>query len=247
MSTIKISRSSLSALALVAFGLMAMGSKSSDKKASAASGDGGETATSAATGAGAVLGTCMKKAAGKCTESYGKVATMVPDLCQGEGGTFTRGSTPCPTEGLVGKCMFRGKSPGAPSEASFYYAAAPGDPKASCEKLGAEWTAAPGAPPSAAGGKAAPVVVAPEAKAFFDSLGKSKQSAAAFKKAAKPGVKDGDLSTYDFNNGVEVVSSKPDGKATCYEIHNKVPIGYHAYDVCFEGSKIVKSTYIGLK
>jgi hypothetical protein len=60
-------------------------------------------------------------------------------------------------------------------------------------------------------------------------------------------VKDGDLATYDFNEGAEIVSSKADGKATCYEVRNKVPIGYHEYEVCFEGAKIVKSTYVGLK
>lgn len=100
---------------------------------------------------------------------------------------------------------------------------------------------------AAAPAKAAAVTVAPEAKAFFDSLGDSEKSTAAFKKFAKPGVKDGDLTLYDFNNGVEVVSSKVDGKATCYEIHNKVPIGYHSYEVCFEGAKISKATYLALK
>jgi hypothetical protein len=144
----------LSALALAAFGLLALASNSSDQKGAAASGD--PSGATPASGSQPVLASCNQKALGECTENYGMVPTMAEDMCKGEGGTFTKGATPCATEGVTGKCEFKAKAAGEPGETHFYYSNAVGDPKGSCEALGAAWTAMGGAAPKGTGSAAAP-------------------------------------------------------------------------------------------
>lgn len=145
----------LSAIALAGFGLLALGSSNDNK---GASGSAGPAATGASAGGdrGAVLATCDNKFSGKhleCTENYGMVPTMAEDLCKKDGGVFAKGATPCSKDGLTGTCEYKAKNPGEPGEIHYYYPGSVGDPKGSCEALGAVWTAA-GAAPAGSGAPA---------------------------------------------------------------------------------------------
>src|SRR5690242_10239130 len=53
-----------------------------------------------------ILGTCMRKSAGTCTEYRISMSPFEDDLCKGADGSgvLTKGSTPCPREKLIGTC-----------------------------------------------------------------------------------------------------------------------------------------------
>jgi hypothetical protein len=118
-----------------------------------------------------VLATCTVKLGSRglaeCTEYFGSVPTMANDMCKGGEGTFASGSTPC-AEGATGKCVYAAKAAGEPGETHYYYAGAVGDPKGSCELLGAVWTQLPGAKAAstapAAGGPAPKAAAKPGKK-----------------------------------------------------------------------------------
>jgi hypothetical protein len=97
-----------------------------------------------------VVATCKHKDIPKCEEIYNDVSKFSEDMCKESGATFARGSTPCPTENLLGTCLFKPAAADANGQKDFYYKGA-GDNKGSCEALKAEWTpAAEPAKPSAA-------------------------------------------------------------------------------------------------
>src|SRR5262245_14323492 len=102
--------SALSVVALTAFGFLALGSSKSDKSSSTDPAASGSAAAKAGGGEKKeVLATCNIKSLGKCTENYGMVPTLAADLCKGDEGVFSKGSTPCPTEGVIGSCEFKAK------------------------------------------------------------------------------------------------------------------------------------------
>lgn len=184
--------SALSLVALTSFGLFALGSKSSDKtsttdpaasgSAAAASGKAG----SAGGGKQEVLATCNVKSLGKCSENYGMVPTLAADLCKGEEGVFTKGSTPCPADGVIGTCDFKPKNAGDPGEIHYYYSNSVGDPKGSCEALGAAWTAKAAAPTATAAASAAASGATAAATAAAATGATPAKSAAAPAKSAAP-------------------------------------------------------------
>jgi hypothetical protein len=177
----------LSAAAIAAFGLLALGS-GKDGGSSAGSATPGASGSPASGGSGhAVLATCNIKALGKCTENYGMVPTLAGDMCKSDEGTFSKGSTPCPQDGVVGTCEFKPKNDGEPGEMHYYYANAVGDPKGSCEALGAVWTAkaAPAASGAASAAPAASGAPAEGSAAPADTGAKPKAPAHETKKPAK--------------------------------------------------------------
>lgn len=94
-----------------------------------------------------------------CTELHGaSVPAGALEKCKGDEGVFATGSAPCAPAGATGKCEHG-------SEVDFYYAAAVGDPKSSCELLGNTWTAmTPAAVPASATAPAAAAKPAAPAK-----------------------------------------------------------------------------------
>ncbi len=136
-------RNALSALALVAFGVLALGSGKSDNTPSstAAPGASAAAATGAVGAVGPVLGTCTIKFSGKlseCYEHYGTLPATAADKCKSNEGVYQAGATPCPAEAQTGNCAEAG-------EVHYSYPNAIGDPKGSCELLGKKWTPGPAA------------------------------------------------------------------------------------------------------
>lgn len=92
----------------------------------------------------------------------------------------------------------------------------------------------------------APVSLPTDVKAFVDALGDEKKNSAALRAFAKAGVADDRLGAFAFDS-VAVTAAQESGKTVCYRILGKVAVGAHAYDVCFEGGKISRVTYLGLR
>jgi hypothetical protein len=91
-----------------------------------------------------------------------------------------------------------------------------------------------------------PVQLPSDVKAFVEALGDEKKNAAAFRAFAKTGVVDDRLGKFSFDS-VAVTSAQEAGKTTCYRVLGKIAVGAHAYDICFEGGKILRVTYVGLQ
>ncbi|MBK8259532.1 MAG: hypothetical protein IPK82_43600 [Polyangiaceae bacterium] len=148
-----VSLSILSALALAAFGFMALGSGGGENASSGSPSSSGSPAAAGGGDKGAVLATCTTMHAGKmleCAENFGMVPTLAEDMCKTGGGEFKKGSTPCPRKDMTGSCEYKAKNPGDPGEIHYYYPGSVGDPKGSCEALGAVWTGASAAPAGSA-------------------------------------------------------------------------------------------------
>lgn len=114
------------------------------------------SAPAATTGKLPIVATCTvsygSRGLAVCKELHGaSVPAMAAEKCKEEEGTFAAGATPCPTAGATGKCER------ASGETEVSYAGAVGDPKGSCEALGATWTPmAPAAVPAVATATARP-------------------------------------------------------------------------------------------
>lgn len=140
------------------FGILAATHAAADALSSiaqAATAEPGSKSTSASTASDKnlpVLATCTIKyptrGLAECRELNGMVPTLASDMCKGDEGSFSMGSTPCPSEGATGKCTYAAKNDGEPGEVHYFYAAAVGDPKGSCELLGASWSTISSAPAS---------------------------------------------------------------------------------------------------
>jgi 2-oxoglutarate dehydrogenase E2 component (dihydrolipoamide succinyltransferase) len=88
------------------------GDKSSSTGGTAAA---GSAAPAAAGGKPVVVASCARKTA--CTEYRNTIPDLSEDLCKGTDGTWSKGSTPCPTDKLVGTCTPKA----SPDSVSFYY------------------------------------------------------------------------------------------------------------------------------
>lgn len=76
-----------------------------------------------------------------CTETHGtSVPATTSEKCKEDGGTFAAGSTPCPSDGATGKCEYAAKSTAEGARTEVFYPGSVGNPKGSCELLGAIWT-----------------------------------------------------------------------------------------------------------
>jgi hypothetical protein len=103
------------------------------------------TATAAAP-AGGVQATCNNKTDGKCTESMGAEGLAADESCKKLGGVYTKGSTPCPKENLLGSCA-RADATSNLNDVDYYYkqgGTSEADMKTLCEgTMSGKWTAAP--------------------------------------------------------------------------------------------------------
>lgn len=119
------------------------------------------SAPAAAAGGGGVVATCNKKDDGKCTETLGATGLGADESCKMLGGVYTKGSTPCAKENLLGTCTRTDASSGL-NDVDYYYKHSGADAdimKSLCEEvMSGKWAAAA---PAAGAGKAA----APPAKA----------------------------------------------------------------------------------
>jgi hypothetical protein len=154
------------ALALAAASLAGCGNKSSSGDSAVATAGttapGGTTAAAAGGGKGAIVATCVKKTV--CTEYRNEIPMLAEDFCKGSDETFKKGSTPCPTEKLLGTCVNKL----APDATNYWY----GDredadiDKNLCVNLDGTWTAAKSAASgTGTAGVGVAAVPAPPAKA----------------------------------------------------------------------------------
>jgi hypothetical protein len=147
-------------IASVVIGALALGcgSKSSDHSAS---GKGTASGTARAASPGGIAATCVK---GKdvCVEYKNSIPELAEEICKGGPDyVWKPGSTPCPTEKLLGKCTTKL----TPDETTYWY----GGPeeadvdKGLCEVVG-QWTAVAATQPARAATGAATSAPTPAKK-----------------------------------------------------------------------------------
>jgi hypothetical protein len=152
------------------------GDKSSTTGGTAAAGS--STAASTAGNKPAIVATCARKTA--CTEYRKEIPDLAEGLCTGTEGKFNKGSTPCPTDKLVGSCTPKS----SPDSVTLYYGG-PDDleiAKGLCDVLEGSWTPAPAASGSAPAGAGAG---APQAKGTPPAAPPAAKEPAAKEPAAK--------------------------------------------------------------
>ena len=120
----------------------------------------------AAAGGGGIVATCNKKDDGKCTETLGATGLGADESCKMLGGVYTKGSTPCAKENLLGTCTRTDASSGL-NDVDYYYKHSGADAdimKSLCEEvMSGKWAAPAGG--AGAGKAAAPAKpAAPPAK-----------------------------------------------------------------------------------
>jgi len=122
-----------------------------------------------------LLATCLKKSAGVCDSFYNDLPTDLPKDCPSGGGVLVKSGEDCPSDGLLGSCIYPPREKGAMAQIVSYYAGGPTKKdaaKADClelpdEKHPNEWIdgpAAAGAPAVSAAKPAAPPAAKPKPK-----------------------------------------------------------------------------------
>lgn len=100
----------------------------------------GSTAPASAPGKAGIVATCVKGTT-SCVEYRNNLPDYVEEMCKaGPDYVFRKGSTPCPTEKLLGTCF----SKAAPDETNYWYGNSPEEAdvaKGVCDVVG-QWTPA---------------------------------------------------------------------------------------------------------
>lgn len=69
-----------------------------------------------------LLATCLKKSAGVCEAYYNELPTELTKDCASSGGKLDKSGEDCPSEGLVGSCVYPPREKGAMAQMSSFYA-----------------------------------------------------------------------------------------------------------------------------
>lgn len=137
--------------------------------ASKPTGNGPDARKPASMNGARLVATCLKKSAGVCEAYYNEAPTDLPKDCPNAGGVLERSGNDCPSEGLLGSCVYPPREKGAMAQiSSFYGSSTKRDAaKTDClelpdEKHPNEWIEGPAAASPAASPAAKPA--APAAK-----------------------------------------------------------------------------------
>ena len=69
-----------------------------------------------------LLAICFKKSAGVCEAYYNDTPTELPKDCPSGGGELKKSGDDCPSEGLVGSCVYPPREKGAMAQITSFYA-----------------------------------------------------------------------------------------------------------------------------
>lgn len=103
-------------------GAASLTSAGSTPAATKPAGNGPDARKPASMSGARLLATCLKKSAGTCDSFYNDLPTDLPKDCPNAGGKLEKSGDDCPSEGLLGSCIYPPREKGAMAQIVSFYA-----------------------------------------------------------------------------------------------------------------------------